>query len=145
MLCDAFPVLLFRTLSPHSCSIAAVAQCTQRESNPHFRHGKPAGFRYIMGANVLIELSKNGREKRKGGESRAETAGEARHSVLRVSGFLLSTHSALLLSGGFAASGSGGARIHVSRSSAWRYTVSATDPNEFHESQVLDEKSPMSL
>jgi hypothetical protein len=27
--------------------------------NPHFRHGKPAGYRYIMGANVLIELSKN--------------------------------------------------------------------------------------
>ena len=32
---------------------------TQRESNPHFRHGKPVGFRYIMGANVLIGLSKN--------------------------------------------------------------------------------------
>ena len=32
---------------------------TQRELNPHFRHGKPAGYRYIMGANVLIELSKN--------------------------------------------------------------------------------------
>ena len=38
-----------------------------------------------------------------------------------------------------APSGSGGARIHVSRSSAWRYTVSATDPLK------LDEKSPMSL
>ena len=31
----------------------------QRESNPHFRHGKPAGFRYIMDANVFIGLSKN--------------------------------------------------------------------------------------
>ena len=31
----------------------------QRESNPHFRHGEPAGFRYIMDANVLIGLSKN--------------------------------------------------------------------------------------
>jgi hypothetical protein len=31
----------------------------QRESNPHFRHGKPVGFRYIMDANVLIGLSKN--------------------------------------------------------------------------------------
>ena len=35
------------------------AQSTQRESNPHFRHGEPVGFRYIMGANVLIGLSKN--------------------------------------------------------------------------------------
>ena len=32
---------------------------TQRESNPHFRHGEPAGYRYIMGANVLIGLSKS--------------------------------------------------------------------------------------
>ena len=32
---------------------------TQRESNPHFRHGEPVGFHYIMGANVLIGLSKN--------------------------------------------------------------------------------------
>ena len=31
----------------------------QRESNPHFRHGEPVGFRYIMDANVLIGLSKN--------------------------------------------------------------------------------------
>ena len=31
----------------------------QRELNPHFRHGKPVGFRYIMDANVFIELSKN--------------------------------------------------------------------------------------
>ena len=38
-----------------------------------------------------------------------------------------------------APSGSGGARIHVSRSSAWRYTVSATDPLKLHE------KSPMSV
>jgi hypothetical protein len=31
----------------------------QRESNPHFRHGEPAGFRYIMDANIVIGLSKN--------------------------------------------------------------------------------------
>ena len=31
----------------------------QRESNPHFRHGKAAGYRYIMGAESLVELSKN--------------------------------------------------------------------------------------
>ncbi len=30
----------------------------QRESNPHFRHGKAVGCRYIMGARVHIELSK---------------------------------------------------------------------------------------
>ena len=30
----------------------------QRESNPHFRHGKAAGCRYIMGANQRAELSK---------------------------------------------------------------------------------------
>ena len=35
------------------------AKSTQRESNPHFRHGEPVGFHYIMGANVLIGLSKN--------------------------------------------------------------------------------------
>ena len=30
----------------------------QRESNPHFRHGKAIGYRYIMGAFVGFELSK---------------------------------------------------------------------------------------
>lgn len=38
---------------------------TQRESNPHIRHGKPVSFRYIMGANVLIKLSKNERSLRR--------------------------------------------------------------------------------
>lgn len=31
----------------------------QWESNPHFRHGKAAGYRYIMGARSKIELSKS--------------------------------------------------------------------------------------
>ena len=31
----------------------------QRELNPHFRHGEPVGFHYIMDAKVLIGLSKN--------------------------------------------------------------------------------------
>ena len=31
----------------------------QRESNPHVRHGEAAGIRYIMGAFVRVELSKN--------------------------------------------------------------------------------------
>ena len=33
-------------------------QSAQRESNPHFRHGKAAGCRYIMGAWLEAELSK---------------------------------------------------------------------------------------
>ena len=31
----------------------------QRESNPHFRHGKATGCRYIMGALWCAELSMN--------------------------------------------------------------------------------------
>jgi hypothetical protein len=31
----------------------------QRESNPHFCHGKAAGYRYIMGALWCAELSMN--------------------------------------------------------------------------------------
>ena len=34
-------------------------QSAQRESNPHFRHGKAVGCRYIMGACRLDKLSKN--------------------------------------------------------------------------------------
>ena len=34
------------------------SQSAQRESNPHFRHGKAAGCRYIMGAWLEAELSK---------------------------------------------------------------------------------------
>ena len=33
-------------------------QSAQWESNPHFRHGKAVGYRYIMGAKWLTELSK---------------------------------------------------------------------------------------
>ena len=57
---------LLSTLS----SLFAARTSTQRESNPHIRHGKPVGFRYIMGANVLVELSKNDDVKV---ESRKET------------------------------------------------------------------------
>jgi hypothetical protein len=34
------------------------SQSAQRELNPHFRHGKAAGYRYIMGAGGIVELSK---------------------------------------------------------------------------------------
>ena len=39
-------------------------QSAQRESNPHFRHGKAVGFRYIMGAFRWHEIVKDpvGRE-----------------------------------------------------------------------------------
>lgn len=35
-----------------------VSQSAQRELNPHFRHGKAAGYRYIMGAISGAGLSK---------------------------------------------------------------------------------------
>jgi hypothetical protein len=45
----------------------ADSKSAQRESNPHFRHGKAVGCRYIMGAIWKIELSKN-KEHRTGVE-----------------------------------------------------------------------------
>ncbi len=36
-------------------------QSDQRESNPHIRHGKATGCRYIMGAWLEAELSKTER------------------------------------------------------------------------------------
>ena len=39
-------------------SHALIAKSTQRESNPHIRHGKAAGSRYIMGAKNRTKLSK---------------------------------------------------------------------------------------
>ena len=45
-------------------------QSTQRELNPHFRHGKAAGYRYIMGARPIhfrkpaIVCSRPHRERR---------------------------------------------------------------------------------
>ena len=37
----------------------------QRELNPHFRHGKATGCRYIMGANVVCRIVKQ-QEHREG-------------------------------------------------------------------------------
>jgi hypothetical protein len=39
-------------------SYTPLIKSTQRELNPHFRHGKAAGYRYIMGAFELSKLSK---------------------------------------------------------------------------------------
>jgi hypothetical protein len=38
-------------------SHAPKPQSAQRESNPHFRHGEAAGYRYIMGTIADAELS----------------------------------------------------------------------------------------
>ena len=35
-----------------------IIESAQRESNPHVRHGKAIGYRYIMGAWLEAELSK---------------------------------------------------------------------------------------
>lgn len=54
------PATMLRTVPggmpdfPASCIKSA-----QRELNPHFRHGKAAGCRYIMGALECAGLSKN--------------------------------------------------------------------------------------
>ena len=39
-------------------SYVLIGQSAQRESNPHIRHGKATGCRYIMGAWLEAELSK---------------------------------------------------------------------------------------
>ena len=39
--------------------VCRLLRSAQRESNPHFRHGKAAGCRYIMGAKKRANLSKN--------------------------------------------------------------------------------------
>ena len=56
-------------------SYVLLVKSTQRESNPHFRHGKAAGCRYIMGAWLEAELSKNQ-------EHRDHPAGGARTRTL---------------------------------------------------------------
>ena len=49
-------------LHPESLRTPASAQ---RESNPHVRHGKAVGYRYIMGTITILELSRS-REHRVG-------------------------------------------------------------------------------
>ena len=43
-------------LHPESSRLPTSAQ---RESNPHVRHGKAVGYRYIMGTFAVPELSRN--------------------------------------------------------------------------------------
>ena len=50
-------------------------QSAQRESNPHFRHGKAVGYRYIMGAG---ELGDESRESRAGAGHLARIAAAGR-------------------------------------------------------------------
>ena len=40
-------------------SYVLLFESAQRESNPHFRHGKATGCRYIMGAKWCAGLSNN--------------------------------------------------------------------------------------
>ena len=73
-------------------------ESTQRESNPHFRHGEPTGFRYIMGATILTGLSKSCldlREARK--PSSAARGGESEISNLRFEMLLFATVNCDLL------------------------------------------------
>ena len=55
------PIFDFR-LSVNLQSQIENPQSAQRESNPHFRHGKAVGYRYIMSADGMNQLSKNFRE-----------------------------------------------------------------------------------
>ena len=48
----------FRRRRNSRLSHTLIAKSTQRESNPHIRHGKAAGSRYIMGAKNRTKLSK---------------------------------------------------------------------------------------
>ena len=41
-------------------------ESAQRESNPHFRHGKAAGYRYIMGAQGVPNCQRTIQEHREG-------------------------------------------------------------------------------
>ena len=46
-------------------SYVLLTESAQRELNPHFRHGKAAGYRYIMGALKLCRIVKD-QEHREG-------------------------------------------------------------------------------
>ena len=47
---------VFRCPSTFNNQQSTFSQSAQRESNPHFRHGKAAGCRYIMGASLFLRL-----------------------------------------------------------------------------------------
>jgi hypothetical protein len=45
--------LPYRWATPQSLEFQIVKESAQRESNPHFRHGKAIGCRYITGAKAV--------------------------------------------------------------------------------------------
>ena len=54
-----------RCPAEYQAFLRPVAKSAQRELNPHFRHGKAAGCRYIMGAIYVGRIVKD-REHRAG-------------------------------------------------------------------------------
>ncbi len=52
-------VAWFKARKPTASRSPITIQSAQRELNPHFRHGKATGCRYIMGALWCAELSMN--------------------------------------------------------------------------------------
>ena len=64
------------------------AKCpsAQRESNPHFRHGKAAGSRYIMGTHRRSRIVKDKDERAPGGTRTHVSASRARSLRRRMTG-----------------------------------------------------------
>ena len=94
-------------------------QSAQRESNPHVRHGKAVGYRYIMGTDAEAELSKIPRAP---GGTRTHVA------ALRVRCPRRWTTSAFL------PSGTGGARTLTTRLRAGRAAANTSIPLSSSES-----------
>ena len=81
-------------------------ESTQRESNPHIRHGKAVGCRYIMGAKRTCRIVKELKEHREGVEPSLPPTTGLRPAVPGVRSRGLWTTSA----SGFQFSGTRGAR-----------------------------------
>jgi hypothetical protein len=58
ILCSRRPPLRGGARRNTRLSYVLSIKSAQRESNPHFRHGKAAGCRYIMGANEVCRIVK---------------------------------------------------------------------------------------
>ncbi len=60
--CQAFPhpeICEFNSGEGQACTESNSHKSVQRESNPHFRHGKAVGYRYIMDAIVVCQIVKD--------------------------------------------------------------------------------------
>ena len=56
--CSRRPTLRIGARRNTRLSYVLFMESAQRELNPHFRHGKAAGCRYIMGANMVCRIVK---------------------------------------------------------------------------------------